>query len=52
MTEFAEWDSFYLIVDCAPGTLIGLQFVILTLIANAPHRPGPGPAELFRRRRS
>jgi hypothetical protein len=33
MYEFAEWDSFYLIVGGAAGALIGLQFVVLTLIA-------------------
>jgi hypothetical protein len=39
MTEFGEWDSFYLIVGGAAGALIGLQFVVLTLIAALPHRP-------------
>ena len=38
MTEFAEWDSFYLIVGGAAGALIGLQFVVMTLIANRPDR--------------
>lgn len=33
MNEFAEWDSFYLIVGGAAGALIGLQFVVMTLIA-------------------
>ena len=32
MTEFAEWESFYLIVGGAAGALIGLQFVVMTLI--------------------
>jgi len=39
MTEFAEWDSFYLIVGGAAGALIGLQFVVMTLIAGRPERP-------------
>jgi hypothetical protein len=39
MTEFAEWDSFYLIVGGAGGALIGLQFVVMTLIAGRPERP-------------
>jgi hypothetical protein len=39
MTEFAEWDSFYLIVGSAAGALIGLQFVVMTLIAGRPERP-------------
>jgi len=34
MNEFAEWDSFYLIIGGAAGALIGLQFVVLTLIAD------------------
>ena len=36
MSEFAEWDSFYVIVGSAAGALIGLQFVVLTLIAERP----------------
>ena len=36
MTELAEWDSFYLIVGGAAGALIGLQFVVMTLIAERP----------------
>lgn len=40
MNEFAEWDSFYLIVGGAAGALIGLQFVVLTLIAD---RSGSAP---------
>jgi hypothetical protein len=43
MLELAEWDSFYLIVGSAAGALIGLQFVVMTLIAGAPERP---PAEV------
>lgn len=36
MTEFSQWDSFYLIVGTAAGALIGLQFVVMTLIASNP----------------
>jgi len=36
MTELARWDSFYIIVGSAAGALIGLQFVVLTLIAERP----------------
>src|SRR5437867_3552560 len=36
MSEFAEWDSFYVIVGSAAGALIGLQFVVVTLIAERP----------------
>src|SRR5947199_860427 len=38
MSEFAEWDSFYVIVGSAAGALIGLQFVVMTLIAQKPVR--------------
>jgi hypothetical protein len=37
MSELAEWDSFYVIVGSAAGALIGLQFVVITLIANRPY---------------
>jgi hypothetical protein len=40
MKEFGDWDSFYLIVGGAAGALIGLQFVVLTLIAG---RSGSAP---------
>jgi len=36
MPELAEWDSFYVIVGSAAGALIGLQFVVMTLIAERP----------------
>jgi len=42
MPELAEWDSFYVIVGSSAGALIGLQFVVLTLIAD---RPVKGMAE-------
>jgi hypothetical protein len=42
MSELAKWDNFYVIVGSAAGSLIGLQFVVLTLIAN---RPDTGSAE-------
>jgi len=42
MSELAEWDSFYVIVGGAAGALIGLQFVVMTLIAE---RPSPGIAQ-------
>jgi hypothetical protein len=34
--EIAQWDNFYVIVGGAAGALIGLQFVVLTLIADRP----------------
>jgi len=42
MSELNEWDSFYLIMGSAAGALIGLQFVVMTLIAE---RPTPRVAE-------
>jgi hypothetical protein len=33
MPELTEWGSFYVIVGSSAGALIGLQFVVLTLIA-------------------
>ncbi len=43
MSELAHWDSFYVIVGSAAGALIGLQFVVLTLVAE---RPPEGDAEM------
>ena len=43
MSELSAWDSFYVIVGSAAGALIGLQFVVMTLIAERPH-PGAGDA--------
>jgi hypothetical protein len=42
MPELAKWDNFYVIVGSAAGALIGLQFVVLTLVAQ---RPSQGIAE-------
>jgi ABC-type transport system involved in multi-copper enzyme maturation permease subunit len=42
MLELAKWDGFYVIVGSAAGALIGLQFVVLTLIAE---RPPAGAAQ-------
>lgn len=36
MTALAGWENFYVIVGSSAGALIGLQFVVLTLIANMP----------------
>ena len=45
MAELAHWDSFYVIVGSTAGALIGLQFVVLTLIAaNPPRRAAEGGA--------
>jgi len=42
MPELAKWDSFYVIVGSAAGALIGLQFVVMTLLAE---KPPAGAAE-------
>jgi hypothetical protein len=44
MNEFAQWDSFYLIIGGAAGALIGLQFVVMTLISSRP--PAAAPPEV------
>ena len=36
MTELADWNNFYVMVGSAAGALIGLQFVVLTLLAQKP----------------
>ena len=36
MAELDKWDSFYIIVGPAAGALIGLQFVVMTLMAERP----------------
>jgi len=36
MPELDRWDSFYIIVGSAAGALIGLQFVVITLMAERP----------------
>ncbi len=44
MNPFAGWDNFYVIVGSSAGALIGLQFVVMTLIANIPMGPGVAQA--------
>lgn len=36
MTFLSEWQNFYVIVGSAAGALIGLQFVVMALIADMP----------------
>jgi hypothetical protein len=43
MAELTNWDSFYVMVGSAAAVLIGLQFVVLTLLAE---RPPKGAAEV------
>ena len=44
MTAFAGWANFYVIVGSSAGALIGLQFVVITLIANRPIGAGQAQA--------
>jgi hypothetical protein len=36
MTAFDGWENFYVIVGSSAGALIGLQFVVMTLLADMP----------------
>jgi hypothetical protein len=36
MSELSGWENFYVIVGSSAGALIGLQFVVITLIADFP----------------
>jgi hypothetical protein len=47
MTELSGWGNFYVIVGSSAGALIGLQFVVMTLIANRPIAAGQGQAGAF-----
>ena len=40
MTPLAGWEDFYVIVGSSAGALIGLQFVVMTLIADMPAAQG------------
>jgi len=44
MTAFAGWENFYVIVGSSAGALIGLQFVVITLIADMPIGHGAAQA--------
>jgi hypothetical protein len=44
MTPLSAWQNFYVIVGSSAGALIGLQFVVLTLIAAMPRRAGTAQA--------
>ena len=41
LPELVEWESFYVIVGSSAGALIGLQFVVLTLLAEKPQLVNP-----------
>ncbi len=44
MTALDGWGNFYVIVGSSAGALIGLQFVVMTLIANMPITRGDAQA--------
>src|SRR3954471_11483351 len=44
MTALNGWENFYVIVGSSAGALIGLQFVVLTLIAGRPAVRGEAQA--------
>jgi len=44
MTALTGWENFYVIVGSSAGALIGLQFVVITLIADMPVARGQAQA--------
>ena len=44
MPAFTGRENFYVIVASSAGALIGLQFVVITLIADRPITPGQAQA--------
>lgn len=44
MTALSGWENFYVIVGSSAGALIGLQFVVITLIADIPLGHGAAQA--------
>jgi hypothetical protein len=44
MTPFGGWQNFYVIVGSSAGALIGLQFVVMALVADLPRTPGQAQA--------
>jgi len=47
MTARAAWESFYVIVGSSGGALIGLQFVVITLLADRRHQTTAGGLNAF-----
>src|SRR5678815_5720730 len=46
LTTFAGWENFYVIVGSSAGALIGLQFVVITLVAER-LPPSPETTDAF-----
>lgn len=47
MQELARWNNFYVIVGSSAGALIGLQFVVMTLVAQRPALGSAGGGQAF-----
>jgi hypothetical protein len=47
LAPFADWGNFYVIVGSSAGALIGLQFVVMTLIAGSPSLATPEAGAAF-----
>ena len=47
MTELTEWNAFYVIVGSSAGALVGLQFVVLTLISEKTRLREPAATDAF-----
>jgi hypothetical protein len=47
VSELNAWDSFYVIVGSSAGALVGLQFVVMTLIAERPPVRAPEAGSAF-----
>lgn len=47
MTALSGWENFYVIVGSSAGALIGLQFVVITLIADVPIRDAQRASSAF-----
>lgn len=44
MTALGGWENFYVIVGSSAGALIGLQFVVMALVADMPRTPAQAQA--------
>ena len=47
MSLFAEWGSFYVIMGSSAAALIGLQFVVITLVADVEHSATSHEIDVF-----
>ncbi len=47
MPQLAEWESFSVIVGSGAAALIGLQFVVMALVADRPHIASPEAGAAF-----